>query len=148
MLTTLPATLAAIASIFGLSFFHFWSAIPAGLTLGLAPVLVIFTVCVSYALGAALVLFFGERARDWVQRRWNIQPPAGDSRIVRIWERWGVIGFGLIAPMTLGAQLGAMIGLMLGAEARRLFVWMMIGAIVWAVGITIAILLGVDIVAG
>ena len=45
--------LPAIASIFGLAFFYFWPAIPAGLALGLSPLIVIATTSLSYMSGSA-----------------------------------------------------------------------------------------------
>jgi hypothetical protein len=60
-----------------------------------------------------------------------------------MWRRYGVIGFGIIAPMTVGAQIGAMIGLALNVPRGRLLVWMSIGALLWSVLLTVAVLLGV-----
>jgi hypothetical protein len=134
--------LAACASIFALAFFHFWSAIPAGLALGLPPVVVILVVISSYVTACALVIFVGGRIRTWIQNRWKGASLDENSRLLRSWERWGVVGFGLLAPMTLGAQLGAIIGLTLNAEPRRLFLWLSLGAVVWAVLLTFGVTLG------
>ncbi|MCA9896050.1 MAG: hypothetical protein KC615_23860, partial [Anaerolineae bacterium] len=114
----LLAQLPAIAGIFALAFFYFWSAIPAGLALGLSPLLVIAVTTISYVAGVAIVLLPGERIRAWVMRRWgrksDDEQPNG--RMQRIWDRYGVVGLGLLAPMTLGAQLGAILGITLNAD--------------------------------
>ncbi|QPC84698.1 small multi-drug export protein [Phototrophicus methaneseepsis] len=141
-MTDLLLFLAACGSIFALAFFHFWSAIPAGIALGLPPLVVMLVVIASYVTACALVLFVGGRLRTWIQNRWNITALNENSRIYRIWERWGVIGFSLLAPMTLGAQVSALLGLTLNAEPRKLFLWLTIGAIVWAVVLTIGVTLG------
>jgi hypothetical protein len=60
-----------------------------------------------------------------------------------MWRRYGVVGFGIIAPMTVGAQIGAMIGLALNVPGRRLLIWMSIGALLWSILLTVAVLLGV-----
>jgi hypothetical protein len=130
-----------IASIFALAFFSFWPAIPAGLALGLSPAVVIATTTLSYSCGVVLVLMPGERLRDWVTRRWGartLQP----GLIQRVWSRYGVIGLGLLAPMTVGAQIGAVLGLSSNAAPRRLLIWMALGAFGWSVLLTAAVLLG------
>ena len=63
--------------------------------------------------------------------------------IWRAWKRFGVIGFGFLAPMTVGAQIGALIGLTLQLSTLRLFIWMVLGALVWSILLTILVLLGV-----
>ena len=54
-----------------------------------------------------------------------------------------MIGLGLAAPMTVGAQIGAAIGLALNAPPRRLFLWMAIGALLWSITLTTLVSLGV-----
>jgi hypothetical protein len=135
-----------IVSIFGLSWFSFWPAMPAGIALGLNPLVVIAVTTISYISGVALVLLPGERFRAWIQRRYGrkaVQKNDEESLTRRMWRRYGVIGFGIIAPMTVGAQIGAMIGLALNVPRGRLLVWMSIGALLWSILLTIAVLLGV-----
>ncbi|WP_174275429.1 small multi-drug export protein [Desulfosporosinus orientis] len=58
------------------------------------------------------------------------------GRIYRIWEKYGVIGLGMLSPLIMGAPLGAAIGISLGASPRRLILWMSIGIIVWTISLT------------
>ena len=60
----------------------------------------------------------------------------------RIWDKYGMFGLGLAAPMTVGAQIGAGFGIALNAVPRRLFVVMTLGALAWSIGLTIACLVG------
>lgn len=131
-----------VLSIFAVAFFTFWPAIPAGLALGLSPTVVIITTTLSYICGVALVLMPGERLRDWAMRRWGNRT-SQPGLIRRVWSRYGVIGLGLLAPMTVGAQIGAFLGLSSNAAPRRLFIWMALGALSWSVLLTAAVLLGV-----
>lgn len=139
------AQLPAIAGIFGLAFFYFWSAIPAGLALGLSPGVIITVTTLSYVAGVAIVLLPGERIRAWVMRRWGRKSADEQSngRMQRIWEKYGIVGLGLLAPMTLGAQLGAILGITLNADPRRLFLWLSLGGLVWSVALTVLVSLGV-----
>lgn len=143
------AEIAKIASTFGLAFFSFWAAIPAGLALGLAPAAVVAITTLSYASGVALVALVGGRIRNWTLRR--LQGGSimkSDSRFRRIWERFGLVGLALAAPMTLGAQIGAALGIALEAQPRRLFVAMTLGGLMWSIILTLGVRLGVLAVTG
>ncbi|MDX2161118.1 MAG: small multi-drug export protein [bacterium] len=138
-LTELPK----IVSIFALAFFSFWSAIPAGLALGLPPLIVIGTTAASYAAGVGVVTLAGGRLRTWIMRRiGNRAALDPESRLGRIWRRWGMIGLGMIAPFTVGAQIGAAIGLALDAPPRRLFAIMAGCGLAWSIALTAAVALG------
>jgi uncharacterized membrane protein len=138
------ADIPKLVSIYGLAFFSFWTAIPAGLALGLAPVTVVCTTSLSYASGVALVTLFGERVRAWLAKRHRFSPDgAGQGRIRRIAERYGALGLGLVAPMTLGAQIGAALGMALNLRPRRLFIAMALGGLAWSIALTAAFVAGV-----
>lgn len=158
MLETLLTTLAPLAAIFGWAFFSFWSAIPAGLALGVAPVPVVLTVTASYASGAALVLLVGAPLRQRIRRQLDAstapqstntadpseKPPA--KRMVglvrRAWARYGLLGLGLLAPMTVGSQVATVLGLSLGVRAWPLLLALTLGALAWAIPLTLAFGLG------
>ncbi|NDJ59803.1 MAG: hypothetical protein GYB67_01690 [Chloroflexi bacterium] len=149
-------TLAALVTVFGWSFFSFWSAIPAGIALGLSPVLVAVTVTISYGSGAALVLLIGSPIRARVQRRLARDTSAGEAaqprRMVvvaqQVWARYGLIGLGLLAPMTVGAQTGAVIGLSFGGRPWRLLISLTLGATAWAIVLTLATVLAESVLLG
>lgn len=141
--------LPALVSTYGLAFFSFWGAIPAGLALGLSPLAVIAVTTLSYATGAALIALAGGRLRAWLLRRLGDRAaPDPSSRLYQVWQRYGVIGLGLLAPMTVGAQIGAAIGLALGAPPRRLTLVMAGCALVWSSGLTMAVHLGIGAFTG
>ncbi len=144
---SLETDLPKIVSVFALAFFSFWPAIPAGLALGLAPAVVIATTTLSYICGAALVLLPGERVRRIILTRLERRAAQGPPGVLRrAWARWGVIGLGLLGPMTVGAQMGAALGLALNVSTRPLFMWMFWGALAWSVLITLAVVLGAQAV--
>ncbi len=143
--------IATLTAIFGWAFFSFWSAIPAGLALQVTPLLVLATVTLSYASGVVLIVAAGVPLRQRIQRHFlKNSDPLTDSdaathsnRGIRwakqAWDRFGLIGLALLAPMTLGSQLGAVVGLAFGARPLRLIVTMTLGAALWATVIIAAI---------
>jgi uncharacterized membrane protein len=155
-----------ILTVVGLGAVHMFAAVPAGLAMGLPAVVV----CAASAAGSILVLLvvvlLGEQAREFLLRRFGPTPgtpadreaqkgdkppdgersPEGGGRqyrwAMKIWERYGVIGLALIAPLFPGAPVAAALTLALGVPARRVFLWLSIGIILWTAGVTLATVLG------
>jgi hypothetical protein len=123
------------ASVLGTSVLELWAAIPLGFTLKLHPV----TICLLSAAGsiisAAVVIFVGGSLRSWLLKHMQ-KKNKRQTRMARIWEKYGVIGLGLTSPLLTGAPLGAAIGISLGADSRKLLLWMTIGIVVWSVILT------------
>lgn len=145
MIDLLPAAI----STFGVAFVYFIGAIPAGVGLGLSPLLAAIIAWLSYTAGAALVALGGASLRGWLMRRLKFQPEQHTNSLIgRIWHRYGLLGLSLLAPVTVGAQLGALIGVALGVPPRRLVIGLSLGVAVWCVGIGLAVALGLQIVRG
>lgn len=143
----------AFGTIFGWAFLSFWSAIPAGIALQVSPVVVALTVTISYGCGVALVVTAGTPLRARIARRMNrssqeTHPNRMVTRLQAAWERYGLVGLALLAPMTVGAQVGAVIGLSFGANPLRLVIAMTLGAALWSIAITLAVVAGVLVVTG
>lgn len=140
---------AALLSVFGIAFFSFWASIPLGIAQGLSPALVVLVAALSYACGVGIVLVAGQPVRDWILKRFGGKMSANpNSTIRRVWERYGLIGLALLAPITTGAQLGAVVGLSFNAPPRRLFVMMSLGGLLWGVIVAVLVSLGVAAVQG
>ncbi len=139
MLDNLPG----LASVFGVAFLSLWASVPAGLALRVSPLAIILTATLAYAAGVAIVVLPGQRVRDWLTNklgdRATVKP---DSLVGRIWARFGLPGLGLIAPITTGAQIGALIGLAFNASPRALLLWMTLGGFLWALALTLLISAG------
>jgi hypothetical protein len=137
-------SLPALISVFGIAFFSLWASIPAGIALGQPVVAVILTAALSYAAGVGLIVVIGQPLRERILKRFGGKN-AGDpnSRIRRIWDRYGLVGLALVSPMTVGAHFGAIIGLSLNAPPRRLFVLMSLGGLLSSTIFALLISLGV-----
>lgn len=155
MIDSALVTLAALGTVFGWAFLSFWSSIPAGIALDLAPVLVALTATLSYGSGALLVVIVGAPLRERIRRRMAARaaargedgeaPPPNRmvAAVENAWRRYGLIGLALLSPMTVGAQAGAVIGLGFGAKPGPLVLAMTLGALAWSVLITLAVVAGV-----
>lgn len=138
------ATGSAVA--FGLGFLYFVSAIPAGAASGSPLWLAAVSAWAGYSAGALVVLLAGTPLRDWLIRKLKIPVKKDSTKLVwRIWERWGLAGLGLLAPVTIGPQAGSILALAVGERALRVFVALSIGVIPYCVLFAILVGLGVKI---
>ena len=132
------------ASVFGTSMLELWAAIPLGFALGLHPVSTGLLSALGAAVSVVIVITIGGPLRRWMVRRWENKNKNGKkNNLARIWDKYGVIGLGLLSPLLTGAPLGAVIGVSLGARPAGLLIWMMIGIAVWTVLMTAAAAFGV-----
>lgn len=126
--------------------------IPLGFALGLDPIIIGITSVAGGITAAAFVLILGDRVRSWILGRRKSkngeaeeQPKGGRHKLIhKLWDRYGVAGLGLMAPILTGVPLGAAIGVSLGAPARRLFIFLCLGTIIWTIILTAGGALGID----
>jgi len=132
-----------LLTIIALGAVELWAAIPAGLALKANPVVVGVAAAGGAMLGVLVVVLLGEPVRHWLAGRHRGERETGSRGLIRlIWDRYGVVGLGLFAPIVTGAPLGAALGLALGVPAGRLLFWMFAGIIIWSAVLTLVGVLG------
>ncbi|MBX9577839.1 MAG: small multi-drug export protein [Chthoniobacterales bacterium] len=126
--------MSSLLTAFGLGFLYFISAIPAGVALG-APVWPAAAAAwLGYSAGGALILLLGVPAQEWLRQKWKFSfTPDPQKLFWRIFDRYGVIGLGLIAPITIGPQLTALLLLTLGIKPQKIFLAIALGVIPWTI---------------
>jgi hypothetical protein len=130
----------------GIAIVELWAAVPAGIAMGLPAPLVWAATVAGAVLGIAVVVVAGDRLRTWLVDRFGHGGAREGGRLRRLWDRYGVIGWGLLAPLLLGAPLAAALGVALGAARGRLVLWLGAGAVLWTTVLTVAVALGADAV--
>lgn len=138
--------LVALISVFGCGIMGSWASIPAGFTLKLPLIMIILLTSLGGAFSAVIVALIGEPARNWLLRvsgKNNIKDK--DSKIGNIWQKYGVIGLGMIAPLIVGAHVGTAISIAFGASAKKTLLWMSIGIILWASVLSILVSCGISV---
>lgn len=124
-----------IITVVGMAIIELWAAIPAGIALDLHPLIIGAASALGAIIGALLAILFGDNLRKYLLKHGKNEKK-GKGRIYIIWDRYGVIGLGLLSPLITGALLGAGIGISLGADPKRLIVWLSIGIVIWATILT------------
>jgi membrane protein YqaA with SNARE-associated domain len=132
-------SLESIFIIFVASVVELWLAIPLGFVMKVNPILIATVSAAGAILSAALVTILGDNLRNRLLKwKYGDEKSLKESRLYKIWNKYGPVGLGLLSPLLFGAPLGAAVGIALGAEKERLLLWMSIGIILWSIGLTIA----------
>jgi len=122
-----------LLTIFALGVAELWAAAPAGVAMRLDPLLVFVVAALGAVSGGTVVILLGERVKAWLERRQKREKlEKKHGLLYRVWLRYGVIGWGLLAPLVIGSPLGAAFGLALGAPKQRLLVWLAVGSVLWS----------------
>lgn len=118
--------------------------IPAGVAIGLDPLLV---AVVAFA-GNALPIYGIVLAYERLAARFGWGEGEGSKRrerAKRVFRAYGLPGLALAAPVLTGVHLAAVLALGLGARGRSTLVWMTASIAVWTVGITIVAVAGASV---
>ena len=123
-----------LSTAFGLGFLYFIAAVPAGVAAGAAAWIASLAAGLGYVAGAAIVLMAGAPLREWLVRKLKIPVERDPSKLVwRMWERGGLLGLCLVAPVTIGPQATAVIALAVGEKPQRILGAVALGVLPWCV---------------
>jgi len=126
----------SLIAVFGASIIELWLGVPLGFFLNLNPVLIVIISAAGSILSAYLVIILGEGIRKrFIKWRYGEQL-IKKGRIYDIWNKYGIIGLGLLSPLLFGAPIGAALGIGLKAPRYRLLSWMSIGIVIWSIILT------------
>lgn len=132
-----------IALVFISGVVELWLAVPTGIALKLNPILIVAVSASSSILAVLIVAFLGDSIRNrFIAWRYGEDKKFETSRIHDVWNKYGVVGLGLLSPLLFGAPLGTAVGITFGARKDNLILWMSLGIIIWSVGLTAAGIMG------
>lgn len=135
-----------LLAVYSAAFIEIWLGAPTGLALGL-PVPIIWGLTVAGSMSSVtIVAFAGDALRGWLLRRFGNGGAPRTGRIYGLWQRYGVPGWGLSSPFYMSPPMATGVALMLGAQRRRLLVWMYAGVLTWATILMVAGLIAVDLI--
>jgi hypothetical protein len=138
--------LGACATTIGLGFLYFISAIPTGAALKLPLWVAALCAWIGYSAGGAIIILAGAPLRDALTKRFKIQPHSENpTLVVRAWKKYGLPAMGLLAPVTIGPQIGALLGIALGEKKIPLLLALSLGAIPYAITFAALIHFGIKL---
>lgn len=134
--------LESILTVFIASVLELWLAIPIGLALKLNPVIIALASMAGSVVAVLVVALTGADLRDRIIKWRYKEGPIPHHWWYKIWNKYGVVGLGLISPLVFGAPLGTAVGIALGAKKEPLIIWMSLGIVIWSLGLTWAGFMG------
>ncbi len=123
-----------------------WVGIIVGVALGLSPALSGAVSIASALAGITLVVVAGGRLQRRIYHSRRLAKHR--ERIERVWNRYGIPGVVLQAPLITGPLLATILALGLGAPARPLLYWMLASVIFWGAILTAGAASGLSIIYG
>ncbi|HZG83720.1 small multi-drug export protein [Paenibacillus sp.] len=123
--------------------------VPLGVAWGLSPVWVGVTAFAGNFLLILLLGLFFKQIDHWRQarreRKGIVGPTKRETRSKAIWEKYGIPGLALLAPIFVGTDIAAVLALTLGASKTRVVGWMTISLALWTIVFAAASVYGLSL---
>ncbi len=127
-----------ILSVAALASFEMYAAIPTGFALGLSPWIIFFASLAGGVAGIFIVAFLGDRIRNFFAKNKVEKAEKPKTGVVhRIWNKYGIIGLGLLGTMMVGAPVSLAVGISFKAPLQKLITWCCIGVFIRCVSFTL-----------
>ena len=121
-----------ILTVAALATFEIYAAIPAGFAFGLSPWIIFLASAVGGLVGVFVVAFLGEKIRTFFNKNKKkdaAAPAEKHPMMMRIWNKYGIVGLGFIGTVTVGAPISIAVGVGLNANLKKLVTWCCIGVL-------------------
>ena len=122
-----------IGTVAGLATFEIYAAIPAGFAFGLSPIVIFLASIVGGLLGVFVAAYLGDKIKSLVKqfRKNKVEKTKKEPGFVlKIWEKYGVIGLGLLGTMTVGAPISIGIGVGFNVPTNKMVFWCSLGVLI------------------
>lgn len=129
----------------GMAVFELWAAIPAGFVFGLPP----FLIGIASIIGGIATVIIVTTIGGKIRRRILSKREKKDKQhgtLYEIWNKYGIIGLGLLAPLLTGVLIGSTIAVSLDAPKKSTLTWLSLGVIGWTILLVTLAALGIDFI--
>jgi membrane protein YqaA with SNARE-associated domain len=127
-----------ILTVAGLATFEIYVAIPTGFAFGLSPWIIFFASVTGGLAGVFVTAFLGDKLRAFFRKNKPVEDKASKHpMILKLWNKYGIIGLGFLGTMAVGAPIAVGIGVGLNANLKKLVTWACIAVITRCVVFTL-----------
>lgn len=114
-----------------LATFEIYAAIPAGFAFGLSPWTIFLASVAGGLVGVFVAAFLGDKIRALFHKNKPAKEDAATKHpiIAGLWNKYGIIGLGLLGTISVGAPISLAIGVGLNTNLAKLVTWCCIGVI-------------------
>jgi uncharacterized membrane protein len=121
-----------ILTVIGLATFEIYAAIPAGFAFNLHPIEIFSYSVLGGLIGVFVAAYLGDIIRKWVSkfRKNKVNKETKEPGFVlKIWQKYGVIGLGLLGTMSVGAPISIGIGVSFNVPTNKMVFWCSLGVV-------------------
>jgi len=118
-------------TIIGLATFEVYAAIPTGFALSLSPIVIFLASTTGGLLGvfaAAYLWGLIQRLVGKYRKKKKEEKPKSKF-VLKIWEKYGLIGLGIIGTMTVGGPISIGVGVGFNVPVNKLVFWCCMGVV-------------------
>lgn len=121
--------------------------VPPAIGFGLNPVLVGVLAFLGNVLPIYLIVVVHGRIVGWLERRRDGDEPSSTrwERAGRLFDRYGLPGLALAAPIATGVHLATVIALLLDAPPRAVVAWMTASFAIWTAALVVGSVVGLEL---
>ena len=132
-------------------FIEGYFAVPAGIAIGFSAVLTIAAAIVGNWISVIVVILASDRVKQWLQGRKKSKSSEEkqNKRLERgqkLFHKYGVPGVSLLGPLLVGDHIAALVCIASGAPRKSVIIWQTVAIVVWAVGMGLLVMLGINMV--
>ncbi len=122
-----------ILTVAALATFEIYAAIPAGFAFNLNPFVIFAARTVGGLVGVFVAAYLGDLIKKWLSKLRKTateKPKKEPGFILKIWEKYGVIGLGLLGTMTVGAPISIGVGVGFNVPTNKMVFWCSLGVLI------------------
>ncbi len=120
-----------ILTVAGLATFEIYAAIPAGFAFKLSPLVIFLASAIGGLVGVFVAAYLGDIIKNWINKFRKPKPSKSEPGFVlKIWEKYGVIGLGLLGTMTVGAPISIGVGVGFNVPTNKMVFWCCLGVLI------------------
>ncbi len=121
-----------ILTVMGLATFEVYAAIPAGFAFQLPSFIIFLASTVGGLIGVFVAAYLGTQIKNLVNKykKSKIEEKPKTGFIINIWNKYGIIGLGLIGTMTVGAPISIGVGVGFNVPVNKMVIWCSVGVVI------------------
>lgn len=122
-----------ILTVAGLATFEIYAAIPAGFAFGLSPWVIFTASFVGGIIGVFVAAYLGEKIEKIISKYRKSPKVVKEKKpnlAHTIWNKFGVVGLGLLGTITVGAPVSIAVGVGFNVNMHKLAIWCCAGVLI------------------
>ena len=114
----------------GLATFEIYAAIPAGFAFSMSPLSIFLASVAGGIAGVYVATYLGDYLRNFFYKNKTQAEKPKTGIVYRIWNKFGVIGLGLLGTIIVGAPISIGVGVGFNVPIQKMLAWCCLGVLI------------------